>query len=133
MTPVLLDTVGLIALWEENDQWHSAAVTAISSLDLNEVRLVTTPLVLIECADAASRKPCRQDVVQLRQRLLADQAVIAPTEEELNRAWDDYRAGTVGDAGVVDHVSFVLMRSLGMTDAFTNDRHFRMAGFRTLF
>jgi predicted nucleic acid-binding protein len=34
---------------------------------------------------------------------------------------------------VVDHVSFIVMRQLGMTEAFTNDRHFRAAGFVPLF
>jgi len=33
----------------------------------------------------------------------------------------------------VDHVSFVVMRRLGVGRAFTNDRHFRAAGFETLF
>lgn len=33
----------------------------------------------------------------------------------------------------VDNVSFVVMRRLGITDAFTNDRHFKAAGFNTLF
>ena len=36
-------------------------------------------------------------------------------------------------AGIVDQVSFAVMRRLGITDAFTNDRHFKAAGFRALF
>jgi hypothetical protein len=28
MTPVFLDTVGLIALWDKDDQWHGSAETA---------------------------------------------------------------------------------------------------------
>ena len=35
--------------------------------------------------------------------------------------------------GIVDHVSFVVMRRLGLTQAFTNDAHFRAAGFEVLF
>jgi predicted nucleic acid-binding protein len=30
-------------------------------------------------------------------------------------------------------ISFTIMRRLGITRAFTNDRHFRAAGFETLF
>jgi len=30
-------------------------------------------------------------------------------------------------------MSFVVMRRLSMTQAFTNDHHFRAAGFQTLF
>jgi predicted nucleic acid-binding protein len=36
-------------------------------------------------------------------------------------------------AGIVDQVSFIIMRRLGITEAFTNDEHFRAAGFVTLF
>jgi len=36
-------------------------------------------------------------------------------------------------AGVVDHVTFLIMRRLGLTEAFTNDRHFETAGFILLF
>lgn len=38
-----------------------------------------------------------------------------------------------GGASIVDHVSFAVMRRLGLSKAFTNDRHFRGAGFETLF
>jgi predicted nucleic acid-binding protein len=33
----------------------------------------------------------------------------------------------------VDHLSFVVMRRLDLLEAFTNDRHFRAAGFHALF
>ncbi len=42
-------------------------------------------------------------------------------------------AAHAGQAGIVDQVSFVVMRRLGITEAFTNDRHFQAAGFHTLF
>jgi predicted nucleic acid-binding protein len=45
----------------------------------------------------------------------------------------DYRDGEIGDADIVDHVSFVVVRGLDLTYAFTNDHHFRAAGFETLF
>ncbi len=34
--------------------------------------------------------------------------------------------------GLVDCVSFVVMRETGITDALTNDKHFRQAGFNAL-
>jgi predicted nucleic acid-binding protein len=33
----------------------------------------------------------------------------------------------------VDHVSFAVMRRLGISKAFTNDRHFKAAGFEPMF
>jgi predicted nucleic acid-binding protein len=49
------------------------------------------------------------------------------------QAWSAYLSGAAADAGVVDHVSFIVMRRLGVTDVFSNDRHFQAAGFNTLF
>jgi predicted nucleic acid-binding protein len=53
--------------------------------------------------------------------------------EEVEQAWADYARGVIGSAGIVDHISFAVMRRLGITDAFSNDRHFQTAGFTILF
>jgi predicted nucleic acid-binding protein len=82
MNGVLLDTVGLLALWNRNDQWH---------------------------------------------------VLIVPTEDDWHDAWAAYRRGGADQPGIVDCVSFVVMRRLQMRQAFTNDNHFRTAGFETLF
>ena len=37
------------------------------------------------------------------------------------------------DAGIVDLVSFAVLRRLGITQVFTNDKHFTAAGFEVLF
>jgi predicted nucleic acid-binding protein len=59
--------------------------------------------------------------------------LIEPTPSDLDTAWADYRAGYAGQAGIVDHVSFQVMRRLGIVEALTNDRHFQAAGFTVLF
>ncbi len=59
--------------------------------------------------------------------------VVVPTEEDWKQAWEDYEREEAGQAGIVDHVSFIVMRRLGVTEAFTNDRHFQTAGFAVLF
>ena len=133
MTVVLMDTVGLLALWENTDQWHAAAERAMTELQAQKARLVTTSFILLECGNAASRKPYRPDVDLLRRKMEADGRVIVPLESDIEQAWTDYRRGNAGDAGIVDHVSFIVMRRLGIIDAFTNDRHFKTAGFNTLF
>lgn len=133
MIPVFLDTVGLIAIWERGDQWHAAASAAFRPLLSDGVPLVTTPHVLMECGNACSRRPCRLDVVRLRGGLAAAGRVIEPTANEIEAAWAAYERGEAGQAGIVDHVSFVVMRRLGLSRAFTNDAHFRAAGFETLF
>lgn len=133
MTPVFLDTVGLLAVWNRADQWHEAADRVFSDLVRTDRVLVTTPLIFIECGNAAARTPFRSRVAALRRVFLAEGRLIEPTLEELDEAWTAYGRGLAGQAGIVDHVSFVVMRRLGLKQAFTHDAHFRAAGFETLF
>ncbi len=109
------------------------ASTALAALDADGAELFTTELVLYECRNAAARKPFRIAVVRLWNSLAADQRLIVPTAIDIAMAWEAFRRGEAGEAGIVDHVSFVIMRRLAITDAFTNDRHFKAAGFNTLF
>lgn len=132
MTTVFLDTVGLLALWDSSDQWHEAASNALAKLGSGVVT-VTTSFVMLECGNAASRRPYRHLVDALRIKLEQSDKLIIPTESDWERAWHEYRLGKAGDAGIVDYISFIVMRRLGISDAFTNDRHFRAAGFNTLF
>jgi predicted nucleic acid-binding protein len=133
MNPVFLDTVGLIAVWDKADQWHDDAEPIFLNLVKSGRTLLTTTLVLHECGNAAARRPYRTTVDDLRVWLAAKGWLVEPTTADLDTAWADYRSATAGDAGIVDHVSFQVMRRLGLTEAFTNDRHFQAAGFVILF
>lgn len=128
-----LDTVGLLALWDATDQWHEPAEQAFRKLADAGATLTTTTFVLLECGNAAARRPYRSAVDSLRVELARADLLIRPTDEDWALAWDAYRTGGGTSAGIVDHVSFCVMRRLGLTDAFTNDRHFRVAGFHPLF
>ena len=64
------------------------------------------------------------DVAILRRELLAAGSLIAPTPQEEEAAWAAYERGEAGQAGIVDHISFAVMRRLGLSRAFTNDAHF---------
>lgn len=130
---VFLDTVGLIALWDQADQWHSAAQQAFSLMQRANFVGVTTDSILLECGNAAARRPYRMDVLKLRQSLAESGRLIVPTEGDLRQAWEDYERGRSGDAGIVDCISFAVMRRLGLVDAFTNDQHFAAVGFNSLF
>jgi predicted nucleic acid-binding protein len=123
----------MIAVWDDMDQWHAAAHAAYRALVAQGRRLVTTSFVLCECGNAAARRPYRADVNELREFLVREQLLVDPTPEEVEEAWAAYDRGEAGGAGIVDHLSFCVMRRLGLTEAFTNDEHFRAAGFTTLF
>ena len=133
MTAVFLDTVGLLALWNVADQWHAAANQAYSVVLSRRQPFVTTSFVLLECGNSAARRPFRNHVARLRKTLEQRNELIVPTEEDWAKAWDAYEQGEAGEAGIVDHVSFVVMNRLGINEAFTNDLHFQAAGFHVLF
>ncbi len=133
MNQVFLDTVGMIAVWDDTDQWHAAARAAFQALLAQGRCLLTTSFVLCECGNAAARRPYRADVNELRRFLIQEQLLVDPTPQEVEAAWMAYEHGEAGEAGIVDHLSFQVMRRLGLTEAFTNDQHFRAAGFTTLF
>jgi hypothetical protein len=133
MSTVFLDTVGLLALWDTSDQWHSAAEAAFAEIGRSGNSLTTTSFVLLECANAAARRPYRDAVDRLRERMNRHGMLVFPTDEDWSQAWMAYRRGDFGQPGIVDCVSFIVMHRLGVTQAFTNDRHFKEAGFETLF
>jgi uncharacterized protein len=130
---VFLDTVGLLALWDESDQWHGASNACFSELLGARTDLVTSAFVLLECGNSAARKTYRSAVSRLWVQMETAGRLVIPTDEDLRTAWRAYSRGEADNAGIVDHVSFTIMRRLGITKAFTNDGHFRAAGFETLF
>ena len=59
--------------------------------------------------------------------------LIKPTAKDYEDAWEAFDRGDAGQAGITDQISFIVMRRLGIHDAFSNDRHFKAAGFTVLF
>jgi predicted nucleic acid-binding protein len=133
VSAVFLDTFGLIALWNDSDQWHSPAQHAYEILRKSRADLVTTRYVLLECGNTIARTDLRAEVTRLRIKLSQQHRLIDPTEDDWNHAWSAFDHGKRGDAGIVDLVSFAVMQRLGIRKALTNDRHFNAAGFETLF
>lgn len=133
MNAVFLDTVGLLALWDEDDQWHPGAETAFRQIVHERARLITSSFILLECGNAAARRPYRVAVDDLRIEMESRGQVIIPTDQDLREAWQAYRRAEGGQAGIVDLVSFAIMRRLEIRRAFSNDHHFHAAGFETLF
>jgi hypothetical protein len=52
---VFLDSVGLIAVWNADDQGNAAIRPVFARLVKEKARLVTTTYILLECGNAAAR------------------------------------------------------------------------------
>src|SRR4051812_32541297 len=102
MNVAFVDTVGLLALWDEDDQWHDAAEAAWKQMLALKVVPFTTPYVLLECGNAASRRPYRTAVDPIRQQFEQAKTLIWPSDEEWDLAWQTYTLQKPGAAGIVD-------------------------------
>lgn len=60
---VFLDTVGLIAVLNRDDQYHEPAKAVFAKIGLSGRAVVTTNLVLAEVANGLARTALRKEVV----------------------------------------------------------------------
>src|SRR5438876_11104638 len=104
MSVVFLDTVGMLAQWDQTDQWHGAAARAYKEFVARGDRTVSTTFVFLECGNAAARRPYRSLVAQTRAALEGSGRLIMPTGQDWQAAWAAYGRGKAGDAGIVDQV-----------------------------
>jgi len=125
---VFIDTGYILALVNENDQHHAEALALSERYDGQPV--VVTDAVLLEIGNALSRMD-RNAAVQIIQDLRDSPGttVVTLTPERFESAFDLYRRHTDKQWGLVDCVSFIVMRRMGLTTALAFDQHFVQAGF----
>lgn len=134
MTPVFLDSSGLIALVNASDSWHAAAVDAWAEIIQSRVPLVTTSLILLEVGDGLSRVQLRSLAIAIRQRLLRflPCEVVLITPELESEGWKLYADRPDKSWGVTDCISMLVAQQRNVTQVFSADRHFAQAGFELL-
>jgi uncharacterized protein len=131
VTDLFVDAGGWIALANADDQYHAVAAAAYPAFLSNYRRLLTTTLVVAETYIAL--RLCLGHAAAVRfldllnaspriLRLSVDSHLEQDAEQFLRR-FQDQRFS------YADAVSFAVMRSLDLTDAFAFDQHFSTAGF----
>jgi uncharacterized protein len=128
---IFLDTSFIIALINERDQYHAQA-EALSFSFANSA-LLTTGAVLLEIGNALSKEfraeaasvikllsqSARVEVAEIDSKLI--EKGLAVYEKYADKKW-----------GLVDCLSFVVMREADITQALTFDKDFEQAGFTVL-
>lgn len=134
MIPVFLDTSGLIALVNKDDQWHEAAEWAWSELVAGGAPFLTTSLILIEIGDGLSKIRQRQGAIELYNRLRASRRteILQIGEDEQERGWNLFRNRKDKEWGITDCISMAVMMQRGVNSAFSADHDFEQAGFQVL-
>ena len=126
-----IDTLFVVALINQRDQYHGRAAELAASHDGQQ--FLITDAVLLEIGNALARK-YRQEAAEVVEDFLCsgDVEVVYLTPALFQEAFALYKAHDDKEWGLIDCVSFVVMRQAGIQDALTFDQHFVQAGFRAL-
>jgi predicted nucleic acid-binding protein len=131
LADVFVDTSFVVALVNEKDQHHRLALEL--SRQFTGHRLVTTDAILLEIGNALSRKFKRECIETIEDFLTSDDVQVIHLHPTLFRkAFELYKSRSDKVWGLIDCVSFIVMKELGITDALSADRHFEQAGFKVL-
>lgn len=128
---VFVDTSAWFALYSKGDEAHSRASRFWKELRRKSARLLTTEHVFSESITLMRARKgylaaCRLGNFILNSRIVEIADVPAQTR---GRAWEVFIKYSDKDFSFTDCTSFVVMRELGITDAFAFDDHFAQMGF----
>jgi predicted nucleic acid-binding protein len=129
---LFVDSSGWIALYDGQDQFHTVAKAALRSLRSYHLRLVTTDYVFDEAITFILNRTYHAAAVQFGRWLLnANNIELIRVDETVwQTAWKMFQRYHDKEWAFTDCTSFVLMRQLGLYQAFTFDHHFAQAGFQ---
>ena len=131
---VFADTSGLIAAFDHRDPSHAAGRKAWRLLSAGRQRILLTEFVVAETVTLLRRRGgwavSREVGEAIRTSRVME--VVALDQEACSAAWREFVRNPDPKLSFCDAASFVTMRERGIGEAFTLDRHFREAGFRTI-
>jgi len=131
LKPVFIDTGFVIALINQTDDHHAEA--QVLSEHYENCPFITTDAILLEVGNALAKRFKHQSaqIIHYFQNS-SDVTVVHLNPVLFNRGLALYESYSDKTWGLVDCVSFVVMREMDITDALTFDQHFTQAGFRQL-
>jgi predicted nucleic acid-binding protein len=131
---LFLDTSYVIALSSGRDKHNLLAISLAKEIEEKEIRLLTTRAILLEIGNALSKSQYRQAAIALLDSIERDDNIeIIPISESLyKKGLDLFRKRKDKEWGIIDCISFVVMKERGLDGALTTDHHFTQAGFKAL-
>ena len=131
MMKTLIDTSFVVALINKKDEDHEKALEL--SFNFNRKPTIITDAVLLEIGNSLSRHFKKECVETIEGFFESEEVEVIRLDESLfNKAFELYKIHADKTWGLVDCISFVVMKEQNITDALTGDKHFTQAGFRAL-
>lgn len=125
---MFVDTSALYAVLDEDDPHHAEAASLLPTL-LEVADLVTHNYIHLESQLLVRRRLGMVAAAALVDRLLPSMRTVWVDEGTHRAAVEAWRAGG-GRVSLVDHVSFIVMRTLEIDRAFAYDSDFESHGFQ---
>jgi uncharacterized protein len=129
---VFVDTSGLLAVANERDPHHGPAAATWVELADSGRELVTSSYVLLEAHAVFERQVGIATVRVLEHDLVKALSVLWVSRGTHNLGVGRLLSDDRRKLSLVDCVSFLVMRNLGITQVFTFDKHFAEEGFEVL-
>jgi predicted nucleic acid-binding protein len=129
---VFVDTSYLIAVNNDEDEFHARAVGVGERVTASaDTRLTLTVMILEEFLThfARSHAQMKERAVDFVRRLLVTLQVIDVDRALLEQGVDLYASRLDKAYSMVDCISMVVCRHLGITDVLTTDQDFEREGF----
>ena len=128
---IFVDTLFVVGFTNERDQYHDEAVKLAA--EYNGKTLLVTDAVLLEIGNSLSGRFRKQAVETIESFMKSREIEIVRLDETLfDKAFELYKNHADKSWGLVDCISFVVMKEQNITDALTCDKHYVQAGFRAL-
>ena len=129
---IFVDSWAWLALANKRDSWHQAAARGYGQIKADGWFLVTSDYVLDEVITSLFKRANFDGALKFIEALISDAKIEQISleridEERFNYAWmlrNVYR--DKADMSFTDLTSFVLMKELNISRAFTGDHHFEM-------
>lgn len=131
MKTTFVDTAFVIAWVNEDDALHTKAIQLLNAY--KNAPWLTTDCVLLEIENSLARSFRSAAVGTIKNFLTSEEIIIIGLAADLfHRAFELYQTYNDKTWGLIDCVSFIVMRENNITDALTNDKHFQQVGFNAL-
>jgi len=130
---VLIDTSAYFALADHDDANYGAAQAILNNLATQRGSLFTTTFVAAETHALLLARLSQSSATRfLRELEQSSTTLVHPTVQDLAAARGIIYQYSDRDFSLTDAISFAVMERLGITIAFTFDRHFVQYGFSNL-
>ncbi len=128
---IFVDTAFVIAWISPRDDLHEKALSLLDSHRNDD--WLTTDCVLLEVGNSLAKR-YRAEAIETIENFLTDEliTIVGLKPDLFARAFELYRSRQDKPWGLIDCVSFMVMRDYDVREALTNDRNFVQAGFAAL-